>query len=65
MRLQFRHRGKAGQKEKISDKKKGILVASLIIGVPVLGLLVVYIAGLGRYQSCFLNGTVIDEVDVS
>lgn len=40
-------------------------MASLIIGVSVLGLLAVYIAGLGRYQSCFLSGTVIDEVDVS
>lgn len=65
MRLPFRHREKADKKDKITDKKKGILTASLIIGVPVLGLLAVYIAGLGRYQSCFLNGTVIDEVDVS
>lgn len=65
MKRLFRHRGKADQNDKIRDRKKGVLLASLIIGVPVLGLLVVYIAGLGRYQSCFLNGTVIDEVDVS
>lgn len=65
MRLQFRHRGKADKKWNIREEKKGILLALLIIGVPVLGLLAVYIAGLGRYQSCFLNGTVIDEVDVS
>lgn len=63
MRLSFKHRGKADQKDRV--KKKGILLALLIIGVPVLCLIAVYMAGLGRYQSCFLNGTVIDEVDVS
>lgn len=47
------------------EKKKGIFIAALIIILPVVCLLAIYIAGLGRYQSCFLNGTVIDEVDVS
>ncbi len=42
-----------------------ILIWSALIMTPLLVLLVIYIAGLGRYQSCFLNGTVIDEVDVS
>ncbi len=65
MKLQFSHREKTDQIDKISEKKKGILSAALIVMVPVLGLLVVYIAGLGRYQSCFLNGTVIDGMDVS
>ena len=65
MKLSSKHRGKADQKEKNRIKKKGILLALLIIGAPVLFLTAVYMAGLGRYQSCFLNGTVIDEVDVS
>lgn len=65
MRLHFRRRGKADKLDKGKEMKKGILTASLIVGVPILGLLAVYIAGLGRYRSCFLNGTVIDKVDVS
>ena len=39
-------------------------MTAVMIGVP-LCLLIVYIVGLGRYQSCFLNGTLIDEMDVS
>lgn len=65
MKRQIRQRGKAAKKNKNTEKGKGILIASLIILVPVFVLLAVYIVGLGRYQSCFLNGTVIDEVDVS
>lgn len=65
MRLHFRRSGRGKQKNRIRENQKGIFIASLIIGVPILGLFVVYIAGLGRYQSCFLNGTVIDQVDVS
>ena len=65
MRLHFRSRGKGKQKNRIRENQKGILITSLIIGVPVLGLLAAYTAGLGHYQSCFLNGTVIDRVDVS
>ena len=65
MRLHRKHRGSEKPKNRIREKQKGILTAALIIGVPILGLLVVYLAGLGRYQSCFLNGTVIDRVDVS
>lgn len=65
MRLHFKRRGKGKQTDRRKEKKRVIFIASLIIGVPILGLLVVYIAGLGRYQTCFLNGTVIDRVDVS
>lgn len=66
MKLQFRHREKTEQKTENTGKdRKLLIVSALIIMVPLLGLLVVYIAGLGRYQSCFLNGTVIDMVDVS
>lgn len=61
---------KSDKKGLIGDMKKGsrkkrILVLSLVLIVPVFCLLAIYIAGLGRYQSCFLSGTVIDEVDVS
>ncbi len=65
MKLQFRHGGKTEKKGVFRGNKKGILIVSLLIAVPLICLLAVYIAGLGRYQSCFLNGTVIDEVDVS
>ena len=65
MRLQFGRHKKVDRKVKSKEKKRGILIAALIVGIPVVGLLAVYIAGLGRYQSCFLNGTVIDEIDVS
>ena len=65
MKLQFRHREKTEQKSENIGKKKMLLIVSALIMVPLLGLLTVYIVGLGRYQSCFLNGTVIDEVDVS
>ncbi len=65
MRLQSRHRGKAEQKNVISNKKRPLIILSASAAVAFLILLVVYIVGLGRYQSCFLNGTLIDEVDVS
>lgn len=69
MKLQFRRHKKTGQngndREKNRNGKRGVLSAVLIIGVPVLGLLAVYLVGLNRYQSCFVNGTVIDKVDVS
>lgn len=65
MKRKSRNREKTDQKSKSREKKSGILIAALIMTGSVLGLLVVYIAGLSRYQSCFLNGTVIDEVDVS
>ncbi|MDE6213352.1 MAG: peptidoglycan binding domain-containing protein, partial [Lachnospiraceae bacterium] len=66
MKLQFRHREKTEQRTENTGKdRKLLIVSALIIMVPLLCLLVVYIAGLGRYQSCFLNGTVIDMVDVS
>ena len=66
MKLQFRHREKSEQENENTGKNRKLLIVSaLIIIVPLLCLFVVYIAGLGRYQSCFLNGTVIDMVDVS
>lgn len=65
MRLHRKRHGKRDQIEQRKEKRRVIFIASLIIGVPILGLLLIYIAGLGRYQSCFLNGTVIDRVDVS
>ena len=46
------------------DKKK-VFIISLAICVPVLCILVVYLYGLNHYQSCFMNGTIIDQVDVS
>ena len=65
MKLQFKHWEKTEQKDENIGKKKRLLIVSALIMVPLLGLLVFYIVGLGRYQSCFLNGTVIDMVDVS
>lgn len=65
MRLQPRHREKTQQKNVIPNKKRPFIILSASAAVVLLILLAVYIAGLGRYQSCFLNGTLIDEVDVS
>lgn len=65
MKLQFRHREKTEQKEENAGRNWKLLILSALIMVPLFCLLAVYIVGLGRYQSCFLNGTVIDEVDVS
>lgn len=66
MKLPFRHREKPKlHKEGNAWKKRAVLTASALAGATLLVLLVVYIVGLNRYQSCFLNGTIIDEVDVS
>lgn len=65
MRLQPIHRKKAEQKNVIPNKKRPLIILSASVAAVLLILLAVYIAGLGRYQSCFLNGTLIDEVDVS
>ena len=65
MKLPFKHREKTEQNSVPTGKKRRILIASALILTPMLVLLAIYIAGLGRYQSCFLNGTLIDEVDVS
>lgn len=65
MKLPFRHREKTEQNSAPTGKKRRILIGSALILAPVLVMLAIYIAGLGRYQSCFLNGTLIDEVDVS
>ncbi len=63
MKRQFRQQKRTKQKHKISQKRR--LFISLFILTTFLVLFAVYIAGLGRYQSCFLNGTLIDEMDVS
>lgn len=65
MKLPFGHRENAEQNSEGTGKGRKLLIGSALILVPVLILLGIYIAGLGRYQSCFLNGTLIDEVDVS
>lgn len=65
MRLQFRHREKTEQNSENTGKNRRLLIVSALVAAPLLCLLAVYIAGLGRYQSCFLSGTLIDEVDVS
>lgn len=65
MKLQFRHREKTEQKEENTGKTRIVLILSALILIPILCLLTVYLAGLGRYQSCFLNGTIIDMMDVS
>lgn len=65
MKLPFKHREKTKENSAPTGKKRRILIGSALVLVPVLILLGIYIAGLGRYQSCFLNGTLIDEVDVS
>lgn len=65
MKLPFKHRERTEQNSGSTGKRRKLLIASALILVPVLMLLGIYIAGLGRYQSCFLNGTLIDEVDVS
>lgn len=65
MKLPFRHGEKTEQNTEITGKKRLILIASGIVGAAVVVLLIVYMAGINRYQSCFLNGTLIDEVDVS
>lgn len=65
MKLQFKNREKTEQNREGTGKKRKLLIAAAIVLTPLLVLLVVYMAGLERYQSCFLNGTVIDKVDVS
>ncbi|MDE7265857.1 MAG: L,D-transpeptidase/peptidoglycan binding protein, partial [Lachnospiraceae bacterium] len=45
--------------------KKKVFIILLAICVPVLCILVVYLYGFNHYQSCFMNGTIIDQVDVS
>ncbi len=65
MKLPFKHHETAELEGNTTGKKRGILIASALAGASLLVLLTVYMAGLNRYQSCFLNGTVIDEMDVS
>lgn len=45
--------------------KKKVFIILPAICVPVLCILVVYLYGFNHYQSCFMNGTIIDQVDVS
>lgn len=65
MKLQFGHGDKSKFNGEMTWKKRAVLIASGIVGAAVVVLLIVYMAGINRYQSCFLNGTIIDEVDVS
>ncbi|MDE7358854.1 MAG: peptidoglycan binding domain-containing protein, partial [Lachnospiraceae bacterium] len=65
MNLQFGQWEKPKFNREMTGKKRAVLIASGIVGASLLVLLIVYMAGLNRYQSCFLNGTIIDEVDVS
>lgn len=65
MNLQFGQWEKPKFNREMTGKKRAVLIASAIVGASLLVLLIVYMAGLNRYQSCFLNGTIIDEVDVS
>ncbi len=65
MKLPCMHRETTESKRETIWKKRGMLIVSALTGAALLVLLAVYMAGLNRYQSCFLNGTVIDEVDVS
>ncbi|RKI83531.1 hypothetical protein D7V83_07480 [bacterium 0.1xD8-71] len=60
-----RQRKKTKQKNNIPDKKRIWMILSAVATGVFLVLLLVYMAGLNRYQTCFLNGTLIDEVDVS
>lgn len=60
-----RKRKQRKHKKIMISKKQGILFLSAFFMMTFLVLLVVYIVGLNRYQSCFLHGTLIDEVDVS
>ena len=47
------------------EPKKRSLILPLLLCVPVLCILAAYAAGVYYYQNHFVNGTVIDEVDVS
>ncbi len=52
------------RKWNILNKKK-VFILSAALCVPLLCILAVYLYGLNRYQTCFMNGTVIDQIDVS
>lgn len=65
MKLPFRHHEKTEQNTENPGTKRKLLILTALILVPFLILTAVYMAGVERYQSCFLNGTFIDEVDVS
>lgn len=56
--------GKSGT-AKTNVPKKRLSVLPFILCVPVLGLLAAYLTGAFYYQNHFVNGTVIDQVDVS
>ena len=45
--------------------KKRFPILPLILGVPLLCLLAVYVAGAFYYQNHFLNHTIINDIDVS
>lgn len=57
-------KNKAVRKKKASGKNRG-LILSMIIIIPLACLLGIYMTGISHYRNRFLNGTVIDHVDVS
>jgi len=54
-----------GAMEKTTEKKKGFPILAVVLGVLMGCVLAVYGCGVYYYQSHFVNGTVIDRVDVS
>ena len=46
------------------NRKQMVMILSVVC-VPVLCILAIYLYGMNRYKSCFMNGTVIDQIDVS
>ena len=54
------------QEESIPEKtKKHPLTLPLLLCIPILCMLAAYMAGVFYYQSHFVNGTIINEMDVS
>ena len=45
--------------------RKQMFMILFAVCVPVLCILAIYLYGMNRYKSCFMNGTVIDQIDVS
>ncbi|MDE7206206.1 MAG: L,D-transpeptidase/peptidoglycan binding protein [Lachnospiraceae bacterium] len=50
-------------KQKFNRKQMFMILSAVC--VPVLCILAIYLYGMNRYKSCFMNGTVIDQIDVS
>lgn len=56
---------KVNKIKKQGNRKGHVLILSLVAIVPAFCLLVIYVVGANYYRNHFLNGTVIDQVDVS